>query len=117
VRQDELSNAPLQFRSVPARYYLVAVLSSRLSPVQTARVPRRLRLKRWAVPILLTRDPNVVRSAASVVVVVAAVWCLLRREEFRLGDAVETVQGGLLDAGVLADHVGGDAGVAQSQCQ
>jgi hypothetical protein len=82
----------------------VAVLSSRLSPAQTAKVVRR-----WAVPILLTRDPNVVRSAASVVVVVAAVWCLLRREEFRLGDAVEAVQGGLLDVGVLADHVGGDA--------
>ena len=49
--------------------------------------------------------------------VVAGVRCLLRRKEFRFGDAVEAVQGVLLDVNVLADHNGGDAGVAQSQCQ
>ena len=37
------------------------------------------------------RDPSVVRSAPSVVPVEAAVYCLVRRKKFRLGDAVETV--------------------------
>jgi hypothetical protein len=44
-----------------------------LSPAQTARVTRRLRLKRWAAAdIARPRDPNVVQSAASAVV--TAVW-------------------------------------------
>jgi hypothetical protein len=42
-----------------------------------------------------------------------AVCCFLRRREFRLSDTVEAVRGGPLDVDVLADHVGGDAGVAQ----
>jgi hypothetical protein len=49
--------------------------------------------------------------------VVAAICCLLRRKEFRFGDSIAAVQGALLDVDVLADHLGGAAGVAQSQCQ
>jgi hypothetical protein len=60
---------------------------------------------------------NVVRSAASLAPVVAIVCCVLRRNKFRFGHAVHAIQGGLLDVDVLADHVGGDAGVAKSQCQ
>jgi hypothetical protein len=47
--------------------------------------------------------------------VVAAVCCRLRHKEFRLADALQAVQGGLLDIDVLADHLGGDAGVTQPQ--
>ena len=54
---------------------------------------------------------------ASVTLVVADFYCLLRRKEFRFGDTVEAVQGFPLDIDVLADHVGGDGGVAQPQCQ
>ena len=71
----------------------------------------------WAPAYSRPRDLNVVRSAASLAPVVAIVCCALRRQEFRFGDAVEAVQGDLLDVDVLADHVGGDAGVTQSQCQ
>jgi hypothetical protein len=48
------------------------------------------------------RDPSVVRSAPSVAHVEAAVCCLLRRKKFRFGDAVQAVQGDLLDVEVLA---------------
>jgi hypothetical protein len=48
------------------------------------------------------RDPSAVRSAPSVAPVEAAVYCLVRRKTFRLGDAVETVRGDLLDVEVLA---------------
>ena len=47
----------------------------------------------------------------------AAVCNFLRSMEFRFGNAVQAVQGSLVDVDVFADHVGGDAGVAQSQCQ
>jgi hypothetical protein len=63
------------------------------------------------------RDLNVVRSAASPGSVVAIVCYGLRRKKFRFGHAVEAIQGGLLDVDVLADHVGGDACVAQPQRQ
>lgn len=39
--------------------------------------------------------------------VVAAVCCLLRDEEFRFGDPVKAVQGSLLDVDVLPDHESG----------
>jgi hypothetical protein len=41
---------------------------------------------------------------------------LLRRKAFHFADAVQAIQGGLLD-GVLTDHLGGDTGVAKCQCQ
>ncbi len=63
------------------------------------------------------RNLNLVRSAASLAPVVAIVCCVLRRNKFRFGHAVQAIQGDLLDVEVLADHVGGDADVAQSQCQ
>jgi hypothetical protein len=59
----------------------------------------------------------VVRSAASPASAVAIVCYVLRRKKFRFGHAVQAIQGGLLDVDVLADHVGGDASVAQPQCQ
>ena len=66
---------------------------------------------------ITTAPPATVRSAASLAPVVAIVCCVLRRSKFRFGHAVQAIQGGLLDVDVLADNVGGDAGVAQSQCQ
>ena len=36
----------------------------------------------------------------------AGVVALVRREEFRFGDAAQAIQGGPLDVDVLADHVG-----------
>lgn len=47
----------------------------------------------------------------------AIIWCVLRRNKFCFGHAVQTIQGSLLDIDVLADHIGGDAGIAQPQCQ
>ncbi len=92
LRRNEFSSAPLQSLSVSARYYLRSCgLELPLVPYPDGSVPRRPRLKLWAVPILLTRDANVVGSAASVAVVVAAVCCPLRRKEFRIGDAVDAV--------------------------
>ena len=50
--------------------------------------------------------------------VMAGAVSLARTEEFRFGDAAQTIQGGPFDdVDVLADHVGGDASVAQPQCQ
>jgi hypothetical protein len=63
------------------------------------------------------RDLNVVRSAAAPAPVVAVVCYVLRRKKFRFSHAVQAIQGGQLDVDVLADHVGGDAGVAQPQHQ
>jgi hypothetical protein len=98
VRCDERSSALLQSRPASKRYYLVAALSSRLSHAQTAGAKRRLRLKRrraWP------HDSNVVQSAASVTCGSDGVL-FLRRKEFRFGDTVQAVQGGLLDVDVLA---------------
>jgi hypothetical protein len=61
------------------------------------------------------RNLNVVRSAALLAPVVAIVCCVLRRNKFRFGHAVQAIQGDLLDVDVLADHVGGAAAGAQSQ--
>src|ERR1700735_5560039 len=51
------------------------------------------------------RNLNVVRSAASLAPVVAIVCCVLRRNKFRFGHAVQAIQGDLLDVDVLADQV------------
>jgi hypothetical protein len=62
-------------------------------------------------------DLNVARSAPSLTPVVAIVCCVLRRKKFRFGDAVHAIEGGRLDVEVQADHICGDAGVAQPQRQ
>jgi hypothetical protein len=49
--------------------------------------------------------------------VIAAIRCFLRRAEFRFGHSVQAVQAGPIDIDVLTDHVVGDTGVAQPQCQ
>jgi hypothetical protein len=57
------------------------------------------------------------RSAA----LIARMWKIIcngqRCNEFRLGHAVQASQAGPVDVDVLADHICGDAGLAQSQCQ
>ena len=63
-----------------------------------------MQLDRWAALILPTRDLNVV---------LAIVCYVLRRKKFRFGHPVQAIQGGQLDVDVPADHVGGDACVAQ----
>jgi hypothetical protein len=63
------------------------------------------------------RNLNVVHSAVSVAPVLAIDCCVLRRNKFRFGHAVQAIQGSLLDVEVLADHVCGDAYVTQSQYQ
>jgi hypothetical protein len=42
---------------------------------------------------------------------------LMRRNKFRFGRAVQAIRGGLFDVDVLTDHVCGDTGVAQPQCE
>jgi hypothetical protein len=96
---------------------LVAIVSSRLLLATTAGVPRRVRLQRSAAPISLAATQTSCGRRASIALVVAAVCCLLRRKEFRFADAVQAVKGILLDIDVLADHLGGDAGVTQSNAR
>ena len=67
----------------------------------------RSRTDRWG-------DLDVLRSAASLAPVEAIVCCILRRNKFRFGHAVQAIQASRLDADILADHVGDDASVAQS---
>jgi hypothetical protein len=93
------------------------VLGRRLIARPGERGLSRPQLDRWAAPILPTPRLNVVRSAVSLAPVVVIVCCVLRRKKFRFGHAVQVIQGGLLDVDVLADHLGGDAGVPQPQCQ
>jgi hypothetical protein len=103
LRCDERSSALLQFHPVSARYYLVAIVNSRVLPPKPPGIPHRARPQTMrGADNAGPRDPSVVGSAPSVVPVEAAVYCLLRRKTFRLGDAVEAVQGDLLDVEVLA---------------
>ena len=105
VRWDELSSSPLQCRPVSALYYFGRDRELRLAPCPEGRVFRVVcGLKRWPVPGPTTPTG---RSAASLALVVAAVCCLLRSKEFGFGDAVEALEGDVLDVDVQADHVGG----------
>jgi hypothetical protein len=64
------------------------------------------------VPLLLPSH-----GLGSRLIATRIVCCILRRNKFRFGHAVKAVQGRLADVDVLADHLCGDAGLAQSQCQ
>ena len=75
VRCDEPSSAPLGSRTVSARYYLVAILSSRLLFAHTRRGSSdRAQLQRSGAPILLAATQRWCSGRpASVALVVAAV--------------------------------------------
>src|ERR1700722_17427116 len=85
-----------------------------LFPGPDEKGPRSSAIRQMGLP---TRDLNVVQSAASPASVVAIVCYVLCCLKFRFGHAIQAIQGGQLDVDVLADHVGGDACVAQPQRQ
>jgi hypothetical protein len=78
---------------------------------QTTRDPRRPQLERWGGG--WSDDPR--RGAVGYISGTRGRSCLflLPRRGFRFGNAVGAFEGGL-DVDVPADHLGGDAGIAQS---
>jgi hypothetical protein len=81
MRWGECSSTPLQSRVVSARYYLVAVLNVHLLSAQTGD-PASSALATAGSGWL--GDPTLLRLAASVALVPAAVCCVLGRKEFSL---------------------------------
>ena len=91
VRCDEPSSAPLLSRPVSARYYLAAELPPAACP--DGRVARRPRLQRLGRDDIAgpATQPWCGRRA-SVALAAAALCRLLRRQEFRFGNAVQAGQ-------------------------